>query len=70
MDISHKQTRNLPIRLDLPEGRIEAEVELPYGPMRRVDFALIALGLSSTVAGHGGPYRRQPWPPGFLQQRM
>jgi Fe-S-cluster containining protein len=53
MDIFPKKTRKLPIRLDLPEGRIEAEVELPYGPMRLVDLTSVALGLSSTVADMG-----------------
>lgn len=53
MDISHKQIRKRPIRLDLPEGRIEAEMELPHGPMRLVDLAAIVLGLSSTVADMG-----------------
>jgi Fe-S-cluster containining protein len=53
MDFSHQHTRNLPIRLDLPEGCIEAEIKLPHGPMRLVDFAFTTLGLSSTVADMG-----------------
>jgi Fe-S-cluster containining protein len=53
MNTSNKQTRKCPIRLDLPEGRIEAQIELPNGPMRLVDFAVIVLGLSSTVADMG-----------------
>jgi Fe-S-cluster containining protein len=50
MDTSHERIRKVPIRLDLPEGHIEAEIELPNGPMRLVDFTSIVLGLSSTVA--------------------
>jgi len=53
MDISHQQTYKLPIRLDLPEARIEAEIELFHGPMRLVDLAAMVLGLSSTVADMG-----------------
>ena len=53
MDTSCQQTRKCPIRLDLPEGRIEAEIKLPQGPMRLVDLAAMVLGLSSTVADMG-----------------
>jgi Fe-S-cluster containining protein len=53
MDISNKHTCKLAIRLDLPEGCIEAEIKLPHGPMRLVDFAFTTLGLSSTVADMG-----------------
>jgi len=53
MVTSRQQNRKCPIRLDLPEGRIEAEIELPQGPMRLVDLAAIVLGLSSTVADMG-----------------
>ena len=53
MDTSRQQTRKCPIRLDLPEGRIEAEIKLPHGQMRLVDLAAIVLGLSSTVADMG-----------------
>ncbi len=53
MNTSNKQTRKCPIRLDLPEGIIEAGIELPHGPMRLVDLAAIVLGLSSTVADMG-----------------
>jgi Fe-S-cluster containining protein len=53
MDTSQQKTRKAPIRLDLPEGRIEAEIELPQGPMRLVDLASFVLGLSSTVADMG-----------------
>lgn len=53
MDTSRQQTRKSPIRLDLPEGRIEAEIKLPHGQMRLVDLAAIVLGLSSTVADMG-----------------
>ena len=53
MNTSNQQTRKCPIRLDLPEGRIEAEIELPHGPMRLVDLTTIVLGLSSTVADMG-----------------
>jgi Fe-S-cluster containining protein len=53
MDTSHQQTRKLPIRLDLPEGRIEGEIEVPGGTMRLVDLASATLGLSGTVADIG-----------------
>jgi hypothetical protein len=53
MDSFRQQTRKIPIRLDLPEGRIEAEIELPQGTMRLVDLASFVLGLSSTVADMG-----------------
>ena len=42
-----------PIVLDLPEGRIEAQVELPAGPVRLVEFAYRLLGLGSAVAEMG-----------------
>ena len=53
METSRQQTRNCPIILDLPEGRIEAEIKLPRGFMRIVDLTAIILGLSSTVADMG-----------------
>jgi Fe-S-cluster containining protein len=48
-----QNTRKIPIRLELPEGRIEAEIELPKATMRLVDLAAIVLELSSTVAEMG-----------------
>lgn len=50
---SRQNTRKVPIQLDLPEGRIEAEIELPHGTMRLVDLAAVVLELSSTVAEIG-----------------
>jgi len=70
VDTSHQQTRRLPIHLDLPEGRIEAEIELPHATMRLVDLAAIALDLSSTVADIGARITRQARPPDLLWQRV
>lgn len=50
---SCQNTRRVPIRLDLPEGRIEAEIGLAQATMRLVDLAAVVLGLSSTVAEIG-----------------
>jgi Fe-S-cluster containining protein len=50
---SRQNTRKVPIRLDLPEGRIEAEIDLPQATMRLVDLAAVVLELSSTVAEMG-----------------
>ncbi len=53
MNTSGQHVVKLPIRLNLPEGRIEGEIELPRGSMRLVDLASSTLGLSSTVADIG-----------------
>ena len=45
--------RNYPIVLDLPEGRIEAQVELPDRGERLVVLAYKVLGLSSVAADMG-----------------
>jgi len=50
---SRQNTRKVPIRIDLPEGRIEAEIGLAQATMRLVDLAAVVLGLSSTVAEIG-----------------
>jgi len=50
---SRQNTRRVPIRLDLPEGRIEAVIDLPHATMRLVDLAAVVLELSSTVAEIG-----------------
>ncbi len=42
-----------PIRLNLPEGRIEAFIEISDGPQRLVDLTFQVLGLSSVVAEMG-----------------
>ena len=42
-----------PIRLQLPEGGIEALIETPDGPHRLVDLAFQVVGLSSVVAEMG-----------------
>lgn len=42
-----------PIKLELPEGIIEATVELPNGPMRLVELAYTMLGISGAVAEVG-----------------
>lgn len=46
-----KKTRKFPIKLELVEGDIEAEIELPDGPMRLVELAFEMVGLSGVVAG-------------------
>jgi Fe-S-cluster containining protein len=53
METPQQKMRKLPIRLDLPEVRIEGAIELPHGAMRLVDFTTSVLGLSSTVADSG-----------------
>jgi Fe-S-cluster containining protein len=44
------EIRSIPIVLDLPEGRIEAEVDLPMGPERLVVLAFKMLAISTEVA--------------------
>lgn len=46
-------TVRVPFVLDLPEGRIEAEMELPAGPMTLSEFADATVGLSNEVAAMG-----------------
>ena len=53
MNRSRQPTRPVPFQLDLPEGRIEGQIELPLGHLRLVDLASLALELSRTVADIG-----------------
>jgi Fe-S-cluster containining protein len=53
MELSRQNMRQISFRLDLPEGRIEGQIELPQDQMRLVDLASRALGLSTTVADIG-----------------
>jgi Fe-S-cluster containining protein len=53
MQYFHQHIRELPIQINLPEGRIEGEIDLPHGTIRLVDLASKVLGLSSTVADMG-----------------
>ena len=53
MDSSHHQFHKVPIKINLSEGRVEGEIDLPHGAMRLVDLASKVLGLSSTVADMG-----------------
>ena len=46
-------TQTAPIHLDLPEGVIDARMELPRGPMRLAEFAFEVTHLSSVVADLG-----------------
>jgi Fe-S-cluster containining protein len=50
---SHQNIRKLPIQINLPEGCIKGEIDLPHGTMRLVDLASKVLELSSTVADMG-----------------
>ena len=44
------EIRTLPITLDFPEGKIDAEIDLPLGPERLVVLAFKMLAISSEVA--------------------
>ncbi len=44
------EIRTFPITLDFPEGKIEAEIDLPLGPERLVVLAFKMLAISSEVA--------------------
>ncbi len=53
MESSHQHIHKVPIQINLSEGCIEGEIDLPHGTMRLVDLASKVLGLSSTVADMG-----------------
>lgn len=48
-----------PIRLELPEGIVQAQVELPNGPLRLVELAYRMLNISSSVAQIGAEAVKQ-----------
>lgn len=50
MTSSKPKTETIEIRLELPEADIEAEMEIPAGPMRLAELAFTVLGISNAVS--------------------
>jgi Fe-S-cluster containining protein len=51
--MSASPTRTFDVDLDFPEGRVQARLELPRGPMRLAEFAEALLPLASEVSSMG-----------------
>ncbi len=53
-DLKKQGQKEIAIELSLPQGKIQAHLEIPEGPMRLIDLAQDLMGLSSAAAEMAG----------------